>query len=47
VIKSTRMRWAGNVARMGKERGCIGSCWGNRWEGDQWGDLGVDEYIIL
>ena len=25
VIKSRRMRWAGNVARMGEERGCIGS----------------------
>ena len=22
--------------------GCIGSCWGNRREGDHWGDLGVD-----
>ena len=28
VIKSRRMRWAGHVARMGEERGCIGSCWG-------------------
>ena len=26
VIKSRRMRWAGNVAHMGEERGCIG-CW--------------------
>jgi len=26
VIKS-RMRWAGHVARMGEERGCIGSWW--------------------
>ena len=25
VIKSRRMRWAGYVARMGLERGCIGS----------------------
>jgi len=41
------MRWAGHVARMGEERGCIGSCWGNRWEGDHWGDLGVDGWIIL
>ena len=32
VIKSRRMRWAENVARMGEERGCIGSCWGNRKE---------------
>ena len=31
VIKS-RMRWAGHVARMGEERGCIGSWWGNRTE---------------
>jgi len=34
------MRWAGHVARMGEERGCIGSCWGNWREGDHWGDLG-------
>jgi len=27
------MRWAGHVARMGEERGCIGSCSGNRREG--------------
>jgi len=25
VIKSRRMRWAGHVARINKERGCIGS----------------------
>ena len=25
VIKSRRMIWAGHVARMGEERGCIGS----------------------
>jgi len=24
VIKSRRMRWAGHLARMGEERGCIG-----------------------
>jgi len=30
VIKSRRMRWAGHVARMGEERGCTGSWWGNR-----------------
>ena len=41
------MRWAGHVARMGEERGCIGSCWRNRREGDQWGDLGVGRWIIL
>ena len=32
VIKSRRMRWDGHVARMGEERGCIGSWWGNRRE---------------
>ena len=47
VIKSRRMRWVGHVARMGEERGCIGSWWGNQREGDHWGDLGVDGWIIL
>ena len=47
MIKSRRMRWAGHVARMGEERGCTGSWWGNRREGDHWGNLGVDERIIL
>jgi len=32
---------------MGEERGCIGSWWGNRREGDRWGDLGVGGRIIL
>jgi len=27
--------------------GCIGSWWGNRWERDHWGDLGVGGWIIL
>ena len=44
---SLQMRWNGHVARMGEERGCIGSWWGNRREGDHWGDLGVDGWIIL
>ena len=47
VIKSRRMRWAGQVARTGEKRGCIGSCWGNRRERDHWGGLGVDGWIIL
>jgi len=34
--------WAGHVVHMGEERGCMGSCWGNRREGDHWGDLGID-----
>jgi len=47
AIKSRKMRWARHVARMGKERGCIGSWWGSRWERDHWGDLGVDGWGIL
>ena len=47
VIKSRRMRWAEHVARMSEERGCIGSWWGNRREGDHWGALGIDWWIIL
>ena len=37
VIKSRRMRWAGHVVRMGEERGCIGSWWGNGRERDHRG----------
>jgi len=47
VIKWRRMRWAGHVARVGEERRGKGSCWGNRREGDHWGDLGVGGLIIL
>jgi len=47
VIKSRRMRRAGNVARMGEERGCIGSWWGNGREGVHWGDLSLNGRIIL
>jgi len=47
VEQSRRMRWAGHVARIGGERGCIGSWWGNRRERDHCGDLDVDGWIIL
>jgi len=40
------MRWAGHVARMGEERGIIGSWWGNRREEDHWGELGVGGWIL-
>jgi len=43
--------WGSFPAVMGpervEERGCIGSSWGNRREGNHWGDLGVDWWIIL
>jgi len=29
-----------------KRGGCIGYCWGNWREGDRWGDLGVDGWIL-
>ena len=35
------------MARMGKDKGVIGSWWRNRGERDHWGDLGVDGLIIL
>ena len=35
------------MARIGEERVCVGSWWGNRSERDHWGDLGVDGWIIL
>ena len=47
LIKSRRMRWVGHLVRMDEVRGCIGSWWGNRRERHQWGDLGVDGWIIL
>jgi len=47
VIKSRRMRWAGHVAQMDEEMGCIGSGLGNRRERNHWEDLGVDGWIIL
>jgi len=47
VIKSRRIRWAGHVAHMGEERGCIGSWWGNRRERDHRENLDVDGWTIL
>ena len=41
------MGWAGHVARMGEERGVIGSRWGNQRERGHLGDVGVDGWIIL
>jgi hypothetical protein len=46
VIKSRRMRWAGHVARMGRQA-CIGFWWVNLRERDHCGDPGVDGRILL
>jgi len=47
LTKLRRMRWAGHVARMGREEACTGLWWGNLRERDHWGDPGVDGKIIL
>jgi hypothetical protein len=47
VIKSRRMRWAGHVARMGRQEVHTGVWWGDLREGDHLGDPGVDGRIIL
>jgi hypothetical protein len=46
VIKSRRMRWAGHVARRGKEAH-TGFWWEDLREGDHLRDPGVDGRIIL
>jgi hypothetical protein len=47
VIKSRRMRWAGNIARMGKREVHTEFWWGDLKEGDYLGDPDVDGRIIL
>jgi hypothetical protein len=47
VIKSRRMSWAGNVARMGTGEAYTGFWWRNLRERDHWGDPGLDGRIIL
>ena len=47
VIKSRRMRWAGHVARMGEEMGVYRVLVGKPEGRNNWGDLGVDGWIIL
>jgi hypothetical protein len=46
VIKSRRIRWAGHVAHMRHER-CIQNLSENLDEGNQVGDLGIDERINI
>jgi len=40
------MGWARSAYR-GEQSGDIGSWWGNRRARDNWGDLELDEWIIL
>jgi len=47
VKKSRRMRLAGNVARMGEERVVYSVLVGKQEGRNHWGNLGVDEWIIL
>ena len=47
VIKSRRMRWAGHVARMDEERGMYRVLVGKPEGKNHWGDLGVNEWLIL
>jgi hypothetical protein len=47
VIKSRRMRWAGHVARMGEVKGVYRVLVGKSQGRNQWGDLGLDGWIIL
>ena len=42
-----RMRWAGHVALVGEERGVYRVLVGKPGGRNQWGDLGVDGWIIL
>jgi hypothetical protein len=47
VIKSRRMRWAVQVARMGEGEAYTGFWWGNLRERDHLEDPGIDGRIIL
>jgi hypothetical protein len=47
VIKSRRMRWTGQVARMGERDVRTRFWWEDLREGDHLGDPGVDGRIIL
>jgi hypothetical protein len=46
-IKLRRLRWAGHVARMWREKAYTGFWWENLRKIDYFGDPGVDGRIIL
>jgi hypothetical protein len=47
MIKSKRVRWAGHVARMGKNRNNIGYWWEIQKERDHKEDQDVSDWTIL
>jgi hypothetical protein len=47
MIKSSRMRWAGHVARMGRREKLRGFWWESQKERDHWEDPDVGGRIIL
>jgi hypothetical protein len=46
-MKSRRLRWSGNVARMGRGEVHAGFWWGNLMEGRHLKDAGIDGRIIF
>jgi len=46
-MKSRRIGWTGNVARMRERKDVYRTLVGKPGETDHWGDLGVDWRIIL
>jgi V8-like Glu-specific endopeptidase len=47
MIKSRRMRWAGNVARIGRRITYIGYWWERQKERDHWEDQDIGGWTIL
>jgi hypothetical protein len=47
MINSRRMRWAGNVARMGRRGMHIGYCWEGQKERGHWEDQDTGGWTIL